>query len=342
MSVLNAFLATWSRARATYGDGPPQTGDAFDQSAGLLRLRDDLDAADPDRHWSGTAAAQYARANAVHQRTLSDIADLDRRLAAQIDRSAEIVRSGRQDLDRVRRWVLDAAATVPQGPARERMLAPVIKAGLAQVGDAVIRTSNHLTAIGSDIRIIGDEYRVLGDRPKPGERSRDDGDHVQALDVPEAPPPSSYPVNDVVAEATDLAGNHVVLRRGYYDATKQQGFGWDKAYWRHHVSNPNVFTDLISHSRPVSNDNGTVVYDVPINRVHCSRGFLGILDCQDTGESVTMRIVANINEGRLDIPDGGQKGVISMYPLAGGSGVVEVQPGWTLTPPWVNNNVPIN
>ena len=25
-----------------------------------------------------------------------------------------------------------------------------------------------------------------------------------------------------------------------------------------------------------------------------------------------------------------------------GSGVVEVEPGWTLTPPWVNNNVPIN
>jgi hypothetical protein len=27
---------------------------------------------------------------------------------------------------------------------------------------------------------------------------------------------------------------------------------------------------------------------------------------------------------------------------SGGSGVVEVGPGWTLTPPWVNNNVPIN
>ncbi len=29
--------------------------------------------------------------------------------------------------------------------------------------------------------------------------------------------PSPYPVNEVVAEATDLDGNHVVLRRGYYD-----------------------------------------------------------------------------------------------------------------------------
>ena len=50
-----------------------------------------------------------------------------------------------------------------------------------------------------------------------------------------------------------------------------------KAYWKHHVVNPNVFEDLISHSRPVSNDNGTLVYEVPINRVHCTKGFLGIV-----------------------------------------------------------------
>jgi hypothetical protein len=31
-----------------------------------------------------------------------------------------------------------------------------------------------------------------------------------------------------------------------------------------------------------------------------------------------------------------------MYPLAGGSEVVEVEPKWTLTPPWVNNHAPIN
>lgn len=103
-----------------------------------------------------------------------------------------------------------------------------------------------------------------------------------------------------------------------------------------------VFRDLISHSRPVSNDGGTLVYEVPINRVHCSRGLFGFPGCEDTGESVTMKIVANITEGRAGIPGGGQKGVITMYPLPGGSGVVEVGPNRTLCPPWVNNNVPIN
>src|SRR6478735_10417671 len=35
----------------------------------------------------------------------------------------------------------------------------------------------------------------------------------------------------------------------------------------------------------------------------------------------------------------GGVGVISMYPLKGGSGLVEVEPDWTLCPPWVNKNV---
>ena len=59
-------------------------------------------------------------------------------------------------------------------------------------------------------------------------------------------------------------------------------------------------------------------------------------------ESLTMRIVANVNEGRSDVPGGGQKGVITMYPLEGGSGVLLLGKDWTWTPPWVNKNVPIN
>ena len=165
---------------------------------------------------------------------------------------------------------------------------------------------------------------------------------VQAVHFKQAPPPPAYPVYEVIGEATDLDGNHVVLRRGYYDEATEKGFGWDKAYWRHHVVNPNVFKDLISHSRPTSNKDGTLVYEVPMNRAHCKTGLLGIVDCEDSGESLTMRIVAKVTEGRLIFSYGAQKGVISMYPLAGGSGVVEVEKDWTLTPPWVNNNVPIN
>jgi hypothetical protein len=44
----------------------------------------------------------------------------------------------------------------------------------------------------------------------------------------------------VIAEATDLGGNRVILRRGYYDVRTNQRWGWDKAYWKHGVINPNV------------------------------------------------------------------------------------------------------
>ncbi|GAB4989432.1 hypothetical protein MAHJHV58_18570 [Mycobacterium avium subsp. hominissuis] len=131
----------------------------------------------------------------------------------------------------------------------------------------------------------------------------------------EDPPPNgSYPVNEVVAEATDLDGNHVVLRRGYYNAKTDRGFGWDKAYWKHGIVNPNVFKDLISHSRPVRQPDGTLRYDVSVDRAHCTRGPLGIASCQDTGESLTMRIVVDPRSGRADVSDGGQKGVITMFP----------------------------
>ncbi|MBU8827082.1 hypothetical protein [Mycolicibacterium goodii] len=170
------------------------------------------------------------------------------------------------------------------------------------------------------------------------------GTGIHAVDFRQSPPPVNppYPINDILATATDLDGNKVVLRRGYYDAATKTGFGWDKAYWKHGIINMNIFQDLISHSRPVSNDNGTLVYEVPIDRVHCTPGFLGIPNCQNTGQRVVMRIVANINPGNPDVPDGGQKGLITMYPLPGGSGVVQLGKNWTVVPPWVNHNVPIN
>ena len=58
---------------------------------------------------------------------------------------------------------------------------------------------------------------------------------------------------------------------------------------------------------------------------------------------ITMHIVVNPNR---EFHAGGQKGVVTMYPEVGGSGVVELpttkREPWTLTPPWVNNFVPIN
>ena len=50
MSVLDAFLSTWSNARATFGEGVPQPGAGYDQSASLTTLKGYLDQAAPGTH----------------------------------------------------------------------------------------------------------------------------------------------------------------------------------------------------------------------------------------------------------------------------------------------------
>lgn len=293
----------------------------------------------PVASWTGEASdAAHARSDNLDRRR-QVIAGAHTAVAPIVQDAAQTATSARSRLEAViQSWQADkamlaSAAATPSG------YATLLRTGALRVGEAtaiVHQTNAEFAGLAERIR------KVTGELPT-------STGATQAVDftqgpLPEQPPPQNppYPMNDVIAVATDLDGNRVVLRRGYYDAAKDQGFGWDKAYWKHGIVNVNVFKDLIAHSRPVSNDNGTLVYDVPINRTHCTKGPLGFVDCQDTGESVTMRIVANVNEPRPDVPDGGQKGVITMYPLPGGSGVVEVKPGWTLTPPWVNNNVPIN
>ena len=67
MSVLDAFLSTWSNARATFGEGVPQPGAGYDQSASLTTLKGYLDQAAPGTHWSGGAATVYGNANTEHQ-----------------------------------------------------------------------------------------------------------------------------------------------------------------------------------------------------------------------------------------------------------------------------------
>src|SRR5689334_5238842 len=105
-------MVTWSNARSTFGQGTPQTGETFDASATLRQMQSDLASAAPGSRWTGSAASAYDAANTEHRRVIGELANLDQRLKAQIDRSSQVVTTGRGNLDAVRKWVLDAAATV--------------------------------------------------------------------------------------------------------------------------------------------------------------------------------------------------------------------------------------
>ncbi|UNB54831.1 EspA/EspE family type VII secretion system effector [Mycolicibacterium sp. YH-1] len=99
MGVLDGFYRTWSNARSTFGEGTPWGGESFDASPMLRQLQSNLVGAKPSSQWSGSAADSYSTANDKQAHVLGEMANLDQRLRAEVDRSASVVSAGRRDLE---------------------------------------------------------------------------------------------------------------------------------------------------------------------------------------------------------------------------------------------------
>jgi hypothetical protein len=198
MSVVDAFLSTWSSARSTFGEGTPQTGAQYDNSGELTALQNTVNSAAPDGQWTGTASKAYADANNEHSRVLGQMSRLDQRLASEVTASANVVASGRRELDAVRKWVLDASSTVPPSQVGERMTLPIVQKGLKDLADIVERSNGDLNAIGGRIRAIAQEYQALGNQRfggPSGESTTEDPrkPKTQAVDFREGPAPEEPP-----------------------------------------------------------------------------------------------------------------------------------------------------
>lgn len=162
MSALDGFYAMWSKARDTFGEGTPQTGEQFDGSPQLSQAQAALDGAAPGSQWTGNSANAYGAANTRHQEVIGGIGALDKRLAAQVTYSAEVVAHGRTQLDGVRQWVTDAAASVPPGKDQDQKLVPIANKGIGEVVGIVQKTNSELGNVGGKIRELSAEYDKLG------------------------------------------------------------------------------------------------------------------------------------------------------------------------------------
>ncbi|OBB60310.1 hypothetical protein A5757_09420 [Mycobacterium sp. 852013-51886_SCH5428379] len=190
MSVIDGFYATWNNARETFGQGAPQTGADFDNSAQLRNLGSGLDDAKPGEKWSGAAASGYEKANTDHQQVFTRLAELDRKLAQQVDRSAQVVDAGRQNLDAVRQWVTDAVNSVPPGKQRDAMLLQIANRGLGQLSEVVKTSNDDLNGVGQDIRKLQSEYDDAGNQ-----KFSDDGKKAgEGDDKGEEKPPEMHAV----------------------------------------------------------------------------------------------------------------------------------------------------
>ncbi|MGE2689146.1 alpha/beta hydrolase [Mycolicibacterium pulveris] len=179
MSAIDAFYAVWANARDTFGQGTPQAGAQFDDSAALRRLGSEVASAAPGSAWSGDAASAYDAKNNGHRAVIERIADLDQRLGKTIDQSARIVTAGRHNLDTLRDWVTDAANSVPPGKQRELLLTRIASKGLERLGEIVRGANADLTDVACDITKLGTEYGALNPKQTPaflGEEKPDDAD----------------------------------------------------------------------------------------------------------------------------------------------------------------------
>jgi hypothetical protein len=163
LGVLDGFLSTWTRARTTFGEGVPQTGERFDQGGPLRQLQTAVASAAPGSRWTGDAASSYETANAKHGKVFGDLAVLDRQLSSRVTEASQIVAKGRRSLDAVRRWVLDAAATVPEGKNRDQQLMKIVNSGLGQLREIVNGANAELNRVGGEIRAVGSGYQTLKD-----------------------------------------------------------------------------------------------------------------------------------------------------------------------------------
>lgn len=182
VSALDGFYTTWDNARQTFGEGTPQTGTDFDKSPQLTNLGAGVTAAAPGSAWSGAAATNYDKANTDHQTAFTRLAELDRKIARQVDQSAQVVATGRQNLDQVRQWVTDAANSVPPGKQRDMFLMQIANRGLAQLSEVVQKTNAESNTVAQDLKKLGPEFDALTRDQKFGNGEKDDkGDDVDAL-----------------------------------------------------------------------------------------------------------------------------------------------------------------
>ncbi|MFN3008372.1 EspA/EspE family type VII secretion system effector [Mycolicibacterium wolinskyi] len=180
MSLLDAFMQTWSQARGTFGHGNPVNRDSLNTSDRLRQVGSSLVDAKSNDKWQGSAADSYDSVNAAQTSAVAEFANLDRRFAAEIDRSATAVIRGRQSLDEIRDWVVDAAVALPKNEAGQRMLIPIVKEGISGIAQIVRRTHTDQSTIAARLRTLAGEYAALepadtdGNRPETVQRLTDD------------------------------------------------------------------------------------------------------------------------------------------------------------------------
>lgn len=116
--------------------------------------------------------------------------------------------------------------------------------------------------------------------------------------------------SEIMVATSDSQGRLTILRRGYYDPAarngKGRGFGYDKLYHKHGLTNLDSIYALIQKLKDPQPCGGSAIeYETPINEWMCDP-----LGCESQHIADLRTVVETANQGE---PDGKQKGIITMY-----------------------------
>ncbi|MDV2992538.1 MAG: hypothetical protein N4J56_002192 [Chroococcidiopsis sp. SAG 2025] len=127
---------------------------------------------------------------------------------------------------------------------------------------------------------------------------------TQEAPILDAPPPPGYPVNEIVMSTVDAASRSIIMRRGYWDANTDRGFGYDKIYHKHNIKNAVKYVVETPNGSEPEQNQSVHIYYAWAHRIRCR-----FLVCQ----VVDRRQVRVIVDFRYDKSAKGQKGVINGY-----------------------------
>ncbi|WP_217154938.1 TPR repeat region-containing protein [[Mycobacterium] fortunisiensis] len=161
MSALDGFYSTWNKARETFGVGTPVDGSGHDGSSQLMRMKGMIESAAPDHRWQGSGSQAYAAANKEHAGVYEKLAALDKKMAAEVTNAANIVTSGRQNLDRTREWVASLAASMPDNNAAKGIMLAVTSKGIEQVSSTIQQSTEAMTEVGRRVTGLKGEWEAL-------------------------------------------------------------------------------------------------------------------------------------------------------------------------------------
>lgn len=148
-----------------------------------------------------------------------------------------------------------------------------------------------------------------------------------------APPPPGYPTQQIMTTANNPALGSIPIRRGFYDAAVNQGFGFDKAWNYHNIWSGEAMRRVMLSTNYTKQGNGNYALKAYAGKYVCQGN-----RCQRTDQ----RELIGVHNGRsydkyFNQRVGGLMGMQTMYCNQGG--VVRC-PSWvtySITNPGVNN-----